>query len=149
MEVFILPRTRFESWLPLGTLTEVVVFLISISNRFLLRRIQISHGSVSKTLRAYHCSIILVASVGIGRVEMEVKRKAVMVSPRVGAEFVQARLEGNYVQVHWTATEHYSCLTNIMHVWFPSPCNAASGLTFSAYNVQWSSFGPACATLAI
>jgi hypothetical protein len=28
MEVFILILTRFESWLPLGTLTEVVAFLI-------------------------------------------------------------------------------------------------------------------------
>jgi len=98
MEVFILPRTRFESWLPLGTLTEVVVFLISISKLFLLERIQISHGFVSQILRAYHnqnltlhCSIILVAevaSLGICWVEMEVKRKAIMVSPRVGAEFV-------------------------------------------------------------
>lgn len=64
------------------------MFLISISKRFLLKRIQISHDSVSRTLLAYHCNIILVASVGIGRVEMEVKRKAFMVSPQVGSEFV-------------------------------------------------------------
>lgn len=64
------------------------MFLISISKRFLLKRIQISHDSVSKPLRAHHSGTVLVGSVGIGRVEMEVKRKAVMVSPRVGAEFV-------------------------------------------------------------
>jgi hypothetical protein len=42
------------------------------------------HGKT--TLEIIH--VVEVASLGICRVETEVKRKAIVVSPRVGAEFV-------------------------------------------------------------
>jgi hypothetical protein len=56
--------------------------------------------------------------------------------------------EGNYTHAHYTVTEYYSCLTDIIHVRFRSPVVQVSRQMFPGYSVAHISFSSVYPVLA-